>query len=112
MKKIKLITACLCFIGGVLLTAETLPVRGPILFSTYDKDNNNLISEKEFNSIKEERMTQKANSGRLMKNVGQSPAFSDLDLNNDGSINKEELQKHQEKRFNNRKMKGQGNRGF
>lgn len=117
MKKVKLIAACFCLLGATsFLVAENLPTRGPLPFSAYDKDNNNLISEKEFDAIKEYRMNQKANSGMPMRNAGNSPSFSDIDVNNDGSISKEELQKHQEKRFNNKMMnnqgKGQGNRAF
>ncbi len=115
MKTLKFTTAYFCLIGATFLFAETLPIRGPLPFATYDRDNNNVITQKEFDAIKQERMNKKANSGSLMKNAGNSPIFSDIDTDSNGVITKEELQIHQQKRFKNRMntqrgrgMKGQG----
>ncbi len=98
MKTLKFVTACFYLIGATLLIAETLPTKGPLPFSAYDKDNNNVITAKEFDAIKQQRMTQKANNGKMMRNVGNSPTFLDIDTNNDGIITKEELQVHQQKK--------------
>jgi len=111
MKTLKFATACFCLIGATLLIAESLPTRGPLPFSAYDKDNNNVITVKEFDAIKQQRMNQKANSGKMMRNAGNSPTFSDIDTNNDGIVTKEELQIHQQKRFTN-KMNTQGGKGM
>ena len=42
-------------------------------------------------------MEQKASEGKMMKNVGNQPPFSDIDTNNDGNISKEEFLNHQMK---------------
>lgn len=102
MKTFKLIVSGLCLVGTTLLVAETLPISGPLSFETYDNDKNQVITEKEFNAVKVQRMTQKAQSGRLMKNAGNSPTFLDIDTNADGNITKEELTNHQQKRFSKR----------
>ncbi|PLY05292.1 MAG: hypothetical protein C0625_14795 [Arcobacter sp.] len=102
MKTLKFLTVGLCIFGATLLVAETLPVRGPLSFDTYDKDNNKVITQKEFDAIKTERMTQKAQDGRLMRNAANSPTFSDIDTNSDGIISPKELQVHQQNRFTNR----------
>lgn len=107
MKTLKLLTIGFCVLGATILVAETLPTRGPLSFSTYDKDNNNVITVKEFDAIKQQRMNQKAQTGKLMRNAGNSADFSDIDTNNDGIITQTELKLHQDKRFNNKGI-GQG----
>lgn len=102
MKALKLILTGFIVTGATFLAAETLPNRGPLPFSAYDKDNNNVITEKEFNTIKAQRMTQKAQSGTMMRNAGNAPIFSDIDSNSDNIITKQELQTHQQKRFSQR----------
>ncbi len=113
MKALKLILAGLIVTGATFLVAETLPTRGPLPFSTYDKDNNNVITVKEFNVIKKQRIEQKYQEGRLMRNAVD---FSDIDTNSDGIITKEELKIHQDKRFmnrmNQRNLNKQGGRGM
>lgn len=102
MKTFRLIVSGLCLIGTTFLVAETLPINGPLSFETYDKDKNQIITVKEYDAIKVQRMTQKTQNGRLMKNAGNSPVFSDIDTNADGKITKQELSIHQQKRFNQR----------
>lgn len=102
MKTFRLIVSGLCLIGTTFLVAETLPINGPLSFETYDKDKNQIITVKEYDAIKVQRMTQKTQDGRLMKNAGNSPIFSDIDTNADGKITKQELSIHQQKRFNQR----------
>jgi len=102
MKTFKLIISGLCLVGTTLLVAETLPITGPLPFTTYDKDNNQVITVKEFNAIKQQRINQKVKDGRLMKNTGKSPVFSDIDTNADGIISKKELTIHQQNRFTKR----------
>ncbi len=113
MKTLKLLTIGFFVFGATILAAETLPTRGPLPFSTYDKDNNNVITVKEFNVIKKQRIVQKYQDGRVMK---KSVAFSDIDTNADGIITKEELKVHQDKRFTNqinkRNVNMQGGRGM
>lgn len=102
MKSLKILTFGLCLIGTTMLVAETLPLRGPLPFDTYDKDSNNVITKKEFDLIKIERKNQKSESGRLMRNISNSPTFADIDTNADGIITRDELKIHQEKRFEDR----------
>lgn len=98
MKALKLLTIVFCIFGATILAAEILPTKGPLSFSTYDEDNNNVITVKEFDAIKQERMNQKAQTGKLMRNAGNSANFSDIDTNNDGIVTQTELKTHQEKR--------------
>ena len=42
-------------------------------------------------------MEQNALDGKMMKNIGNQPAFSDIDTNNDGNISKEEFLAHKPK---------------
>ena len=123
MKALKLLTIGLFVFGATILAAETLPNRGPLPFSTYDKDNNNIITSQEFNIIKKQRLNQKVQLGYLSRN---SVVFSDIDVNADGKITPAELKNHQDNRFytrvnqadtnmNNRGMgmrQGRGNYGM
>lgn len=45
----------------------------------------------------EKRMEEKASEGRMMKNIGNQPSFSEIDTNKDGNISKEEFSAHQMK---------------
>ncbi|WP_421716846.1 EF-hand domain-containing protein [Arcobacter arenosus] len=114
MKTSKIILSALLVFGATFMFAETLPSFGPVAFSAYDTNKDGQISPAEFNAVKEKRMTQKAEQGRLMMNAKNSPSFSDVDTNGDGIISQNELQIHQQARFQNRvnqknnMMNGQG----
>ena len=99
MKTLKLLTIGFLVFGATILAAETLPTRGPLPFSTYDNDNNNVITLQEFNIIKKQRLNQKFQSGYLSRN---SVVFSDIDVNADGKITPTELKTHQDNRYYNR----------
>lgn len=71
-------------------SAET-PAWGPIPFAAFDRDNNGLISESEFNQTRGERMATKAAEGRPMWGAASAPAFKDIDTNGDGSLTPDEL---------------------
>ncbi|MDH5710732.1 MAG: EF-hand domain-containing protein [Gammaproteobacteria bacterium] len=66
----------------VLVHADNMPVRGPIPFTTFDKDGNGVVSEQEFNTAREER---------LKKMAEAAPSFADLDSNHDGQLTADEL---------------------
>jgi hypothetical protein len=102
MKTLKFITTGLFVLGTTFLVAETLPANGPLTFNTYDKDNNKVITVKEFNKIKAQRMIQNQQTGKLIKNAKNTPMFSDIDTNDDGIITQKELTIHQQSRFNQR----------
>jgi Ca2+-binding EF-hand superfamily protein len=41
------------------------------------------------------RMSRKSQEGKMLRNAGNAPAFTDMDKNNDGSLNQEEFRLHQ-----------------
>ena len=67
MKTLKFITTGLFVLGTTFLVAETLPLNGPLTFNTYDKDNNKVITVKEFDLIKAQRMAQNKQGGKCKK---------------------------------------------
>jgi len=109
MKTLKIITTGLFVLGTTFLVAENLPVNGPLAFNTYDKDNNKIITVKEFDLIKAQRMAQNKQDGKLMRNAKNAPIFSDIDTNTDGIITQKELKIHQKIRFNQRVNKRNSN---
>lgn len=102
MKNLKTLLLSAALACSSLVVAQDLSDRGPVPFSTYDADGNGIINKGEFNSLKEKRMNQKENQGRLLKNAYMSPAFEDIDRNKDGEISKDELKIHQEIRLQDR----------
>ena len=87
--------------------AQQIPLRGPIPFEAYDQDSNNFITQEEFNSVRGQRISANAAQGRQMRGMAYAPAFSDLDLDGDGKLSRNELlqgqqlqmQKHRERQF-------------
>lgn len=81
--------------------------RGPLAFEAYDKNRDGIITQEEFDAVKVERMSAKAEAGMPMRNAANSPDFSYFDANKDGKITKEELQKGQLERMQeNRQNRG------
>lgn len=113
MKTVRLFTVSMLFVASALM-AEALPPKGPLAFETYDKNSNGLVSAQEFNEIQTQRMLQKAQSGKMMKNAKTPATFVSIDLNNDGAITQQELTAHQQTQMNqkmnqkNSKMKNRG----
>jgi Ca2+-binding EF-hand superfamily protein len=97
MIKLGLVVASSLSILVSNIIAEDLPNKGPIEFSSYDTNKDGFVSEKEFNDLRAKRMEQNALDGKMMKNIGNQPAFSDIDTNNDGNISKEEFLAHKPK---------------
>ena len=87
--------------------AEEVPKKGPIPFATYDKDGDGLISEEEFNAVREERKAARAAEGKPMYKAYKAPGFSEFDANGDGQLTPEELaagqQAQREKRLSEKK---------
>ncbi len=71
--------------------SEPVPKRGSISFVAYDKDGDGLISEKEFNQVREERLSQRVTEGRPMRGIANAPSFSTFDTNQDGQLTENEL---------------------
>lgn len=82
--------------------AQTVPGRGPIPFSVYDTDGNGLISEAEFDTVRQERMQAQAAAGGMMRNAANAPPFADFDSDSNGQLTKEELENSQRSRMQNR----------
>ena len=81
-------------------------------FATYDLNNDGKITEKEFYDGQAKRMTQKADEGKMMRNVGKAPAFTSIDANSDGVVTPVEFDTHQMNRMNsNMRGTGQGKGG-
>jgi len=108
--KIGLCTILLGSLSCVVnLNAETLPLRGPIDFATYDANGDGFITEKEFDDIRAKRVDQKVKDNMPMRNIGNAPAFSDFDANGDGKLTELELTKGQNAQMQKRRgTKGMG----
>lgn len=102
MKNLKTVLLSVVLACSTLVAAQDLPNRGPVPFAIYDVDGNGTINKAEFDALKEKKMNQKAEEGKLLRNAGMSPTFEDIDVNKDGNISKEELRIHQEMRFQQR----------
>lgn len=104
------IAAMICGVSIVtvpsLQAADTMPLRGPLPFSTYDGNGDGSISETEFDAVRAERMQQRAEEGRPMRGAANAPSFSDFDADGDGKITPAELQAGQAERMQNRGGKG------
>ena len=77
-------------------------------FSDFDTNSDNKITQSEFENTQQQRMTAKAESGRMMRNVGNAPLFADIDTNNDSTISKKEFQTHQASRRGGSRGMGSG----
>ncbi|MBN4063505.1 hypothetical protein JYT79_01855 [Cardiobacterium sp. AH-315-I02] len=86
----------------------SIPDRGPIPFSIYDKDGDGLISEKEFIEIRAERMSKRAAEGRPMRGAASAPSFPEFDTNKDGKLTSDELAAGQKVQMEKRRSMGMG----
>ncbi|MFT7003173.1 MAG: hypothetical protein ACJAWW_000508 [Sulfurimonas sp.] len=76
-------------------------------YSNFDTDGNGKVTQEEFETTQQARMTAQAEAGRMMRNAANAPQFSDIDTNKDGNIDKKEFQTHQANNWANRSS-GQG----
>ena len=67
-------------------------------FSEYDLNGDGKITEKEFNEARSKRISERAQQGYQMRNLGNAPSFADIDANRDGEISVEEFAAHQSQR--------------
>jgi hypothetical protein len=67
-------------------------------FSEYDLNGDGKITEKEFNEARSKRISERAQQGYQMRNLGSAPSFADIDANRDGEISVEEFAAHQSQR--------------
>ena len=99
----------LVFLGlAGYMGAQEMPDRGPIPFEVYDKNGDGSISETEFYEARGQRMEQRADEGRPMRNAGNAPDFAFFDTDGDGKVSKGELLEGQNKRMQERRGGGMG----
>lgn len=103
MKRVVAFLALVNLLGLSLNAVDT--TRGPIGFEAYDKNKDGVIMQEEFDAVKAERMSAKAEAGMPMRNAANSPDFSFFDTNKDGKITKEEYQKGQLDRMQENRQK-------
>lgn len=65
-------------------------------FSKFDLNRDGQIVEEEFNKARAQRITERAEQGYQMKNLGRAPSFSEIDANGDGRVGQEEFAAHQQ----------------
>ena len=100
--KIPMILLVLVSISFYSLTAmgESMPMQGQVSFEDFDKNNNGVISEEEFNTTRDAKRKANAEEGRLMRNAAHAPTFAQIDTNSDGTISTAELADMQQKQMN------------
>ena len=55
-------------------------------FTAMDLNQDAKVSVTEFNAFKAQRLTERSEEGRLMKNISESATFDSLDSNGDGFV--------------------------
>jgi Ca2+-binding EF-hand superfamily protein len=85
------------FITALIVTGVLAAGQGFMMpsYSDFDTDGNSKITQQEFENTQQKRMMQNAAAGKMMRNAGNAPMFSDIDTNNDGNIDVTEFQTHQ-----------------
>ena len=65
------------------------------LFSDFDLDSDGVIAADEFGKARAERIAEKVEEGRQMKNLANAPSFADIDTDGDGYLSSDEFSAHQ-----------------
>ena len=114
-KTAQIAAAILCAISTMpTLSADPASsTRGPVRFESYDADRNGNVSPDEFDRMRSERIRSRSMEHRQLRNMANAPAFADIDQNNDGNLNREEVQARQRIRHQNQyRMNGQTGSGY
>ena len=90
--------------GGTLFAAQGMMSS----FNDFDANGDGKITQTEFENAQQARQQKQAESGKMMKNVGNAPQFGDIDTNKDGVIDATEFKNHQMTRMQQRPGMGQG----
>ena len=64
-------------------------------FSDFDLDGDGKVLEKEFYDARNQRISERVEEGRPMKNLANAPSFADIDANGNGEISPDEFAAHQ-----------------
>ena len=88
--------------GSILMAGG---VQNMPTFESFDVDKDGKVTQSEFEHVRAKRMQERAEEGRMMKNAANAPAFSDIDTNGNGYMEKNEFQIHQQ---NQRRKRGMG----
>lgn len=111
--KLGLVLASSISVISSAMLAQDLPLRGPIPFTSFDKNNDGSISKDEFYNTRAVRKSKKESQGMPMRNAANAPDFSVLDSDNDGKLSKVELLEGQNKQMQkNRANRGPGQRAM
>jgi len=81
------------------------------MFEQFDLNHDGKISQTEFGEFRAERLSERAQQGKMLRNESNAPVFSQMDTDKDGFVSKEEFQKHRMERMSiqpNGMMQGQG----
>lgn len=90
------IVAMLC-LTGLSAPASSEDMRGASNppFASFDRNGDSVITEEEFNQTRAERIQKRMEEGRRMRGMANAAAFSDIDTDHDGQINRKEFDEHQ-----------------
>jgi Ca2+-binding EF-hand superfamily protein len=108
MKRVPLVSLALCAALVAVAQGQDLPLRGPVPFSTYDKDKDGSISPEEFYAVRGERQVQRAQEGRPMRGAATAPSFETLDSDRNGRLTEAELEAGQQAQTQQRPGAGAG----
>jgi len=81
---------------------------GPMGFTQFDRNNDGVVTEEEFNQARSERRATRSDTGAPMRGMPHAPAFSDIDQNGDGQITGQEFADVRAQRMGNRGGMGPG----
>ena len=100
-------------LAAVVLGSSLFAAQGMMSsFNDFDANGDGKITQTEFENAQQARQQKQAESGKMMKNVGNAPTFADIDTNKDGVIDATEFKNHQMERMQQRPGMGQGKGGM
>ncbi len=105
-------------ITALLLSTTATAYAGGFSLMDMDADKNGSVSEQEFNTAKAKRIAAKTAEGRKMRGLANAPTFATIDINKDGKLTSDEIEKMQQMRGkrgkgnNMRQGRGEGNKGM